>query len=286
MQKSSTDQVHSGLVNSTVGPIQTERRVQRKLNVLIGSIAMLLTLASVGMADMVTPAEVLSLGLDPGYTWQYDPTVASGLTHYYTLTHTYGTWGQTRTEAQAIDGGGDLVIINSASENTFLTNAFASLAYTQDQATLTTKDPAKNIAWIGLSKPSISSPGTAWTWVDSSTLATVYPGAPLYYRWADGGDPAAQAGDHAYLHLANHPGENGHPGAGFWNANNWHEQGDSAGGTNPNHPLYPMGIVESKVIGNAIPEPATLVTLAAGGLALLRRRSRRENKRPDVIWNS
>ena len=262
-----------GLVNLTMSPGRTSQRqgISLTLNAVIGGIAVLFALASVGTADTVTPAQVLSLGLDPGYTWQYDPAVAPGLTHYYTLTRTYGTWEQTRTEAQA--AGGDLVIINGSAENSFLTNEFASLAYTQDQAALTTKDPLRNNAWIGLSKPSIGSPSSAWEWVDTTSLSSFSGGAPLYFRWADNPTPDAapfgvQPGNHAYLQMANHPGENGHLGEGYWNANDWHEQGHDlvSSGTG----LYEMGIVESRVQGT--PEPATLATLCAGAIVLLRRR--------------
>ncbi len=241
---------------------------------LISCFAVSLALASPAFADTVSPAVAAQLGLPSSYQWHYDPT-EPGLRHYYTLTHTYATWDNALTEA--LGAGGDLAVIDNngkegwTNEDNFLATEFASQAYTQDQAAVApgSKDPFKNIAWIGLSKPADGN-GTSWEWRNLAPLDTA--ASPLYYRWADTTTPAPapygpQAGNHAYLHMANHPGETDgtntyHAGAGMWNANNPHDTTTS---------LFPLGIIESKIQGD-IPEPTTLAVLLAGGLALLRRR--------------
>jgi len=125
------------------------------------------------------------------YTWINNP--ANG--HQYALTLNFGTWEQAEAEAQALNPSYNLVTIDSAEENSFLSN------FIRGVRTRNHFDPGNNIAWIGLEFDS----GT-WKWASGETVTyTNY-----YPSWPEGGIKAYIMG-------------NDHPSPGKWSANYMHE---------------------------------------------------------------
>lgn len=148
--------------------------------------------------------------------------------HSYALTQQYGTWLE--AEAEAVAAGGHLATVNDAAENAWLSGAFA-----HSYSLLQEGGPWGNIAWIGYYQDVDSQ----WKWAS---------GEPVTYINYCSLFP--QEGVHAYLHLAYHPWPS------TWNAEDSHD--DPLHQTTPFDPV--RGIIE------VVPEPATLLLLAVGGL--------------------
>jgi len=94
---------------------------------------------------------------------------------YYALTQTgnAATWDQVRQEA--LDLGGDLVVINDAGENNFLASTMFASPHYQDLPGFNTIPHL----WIGLCQtPGSAEPDGGWNWVDGSPLT--------YTNWAYG----------------------------------------------------------------------------------------------------
>lgn len=150
----------------------------------------------------------------------------------YALTEDYGTWLECEAEAQAV--GGHLVTINDPAENDFLASAFPAATTWKYRDDPEQHVPA-HLAWIGLYR---EGKGEPWKWGDAEPMTWDPP------PWWIGQE---SDGDHAYLHVENHPNS-----GTWWNA--------SSHNTQPEH--YPRGIIET-------PEPSTFLLLSAGALTLV-----------------
>jgi hypothetical protein len=117
--------------------------------------------------------------------------------HQYAATFTVGPWEPVQAEAAAI--GANLVTINDAAENAWLTEIFDEIVI-----------PGHYDIWIGLRED-----GGVWSWLSGEPV-TYWNVCDWCFR-----DP----GPHMYLHTASHT----YPGT--WNYNNWHD-------TRPTHHLH------------------------------------------------
>jgi len=168
---------------------------------------------------------------------------------YYALTHTgnEASWNQVRYEAQAL--GGDLVVIDDASENSWLA---ATMFGSPDYQDLPGYGAVGHL-WVGLYQPNSSdpdsNPAAGWAWVDGDPL--------IWSNWA-----------------ANQPSDGGGSINEDWAAiktdgtwNDYHPFGWL-----PNYDGI-QGIIEANRLP-ATPAPAALALagLGAAGVSWLRRR--------------
>ncbi len=135
------------------------------------------------------------------YTYS-DYTWATYGGHEYAPTFTVGPW--TSVQAEAAANGWDLVTINDAAENSWLTSQFNTAA------------GGYHAIWIGFERT-----GNEWNWVSGEPIS--FP--PPWSTWLFG----YGTGPHAYLHTASHRAP------ATWNDNVWHD-------IYPSH--YIRGIIE------------------------------------------
>jgi hypothetical protein len=156
--------------------------------------------------------------------------------HQYALTLNEGTWEQAEAEAQALGAYCHLVTIRNEPEETWIVNNFiiSGTDWTQ--------------FWIGfyqdLRDPSYSEPSGGWKWISGEPV--------IYVNWA-------------YPEPTNH-----YPSEDY--ATMQRQEGLYRGGWNDWGPTS-YDFVPSQGIIEIVPEPATLLLLGMGGLALRKRRA-------------
>jgi hypothetical protein len=110
--------------------------------------------------------------------------------HEYAPTFTWGPWADVQAEAAA--NGWDLVTVNDAAENAWLTSQFNGPA------------GGYSAIWIGFQYT-----GGSWNWVSGEPITFTPPWSTWLFGYG--------TGPHAYLHTA------GHWAPGTWNDNVWHD---------------------------------------------------------------
>ena len=177
------------------------------------------------------------------YAWftNTDPASAS-FGHQYALTNSYGSWQDCENEAVAM--GGNLVAINDVEENNWLLGVpefrAAHMRNYPDPCQLA----SYNVIWIGHYWDYTEE---EWLWSSGESVTyTNYD--PTYFITPPGGTH----GPKTYLHGGSHSL------AGTWGNAAWH---------NDTFDAHPRGIIE------VVPEPATLMLMVLGGLALLKKRN-------------
>ncbi len=161
--------------------------------------------------------------------------------HQYAVTNTIGNW--TAAEAEAVVAGGHLVTVNNAAENTFLLNTFDPAPMNRHAYWTGFTDQFTEGHWVWIGE--VQSPGQQWDggWWQKGNLNST-----SYANWAPP-EPNDGSSSEDYGSIFDSQSSYGPPG-GLWN--DYGNAGDLP------------GIIE-------IPEPATFMLLAVGGIALNRR---------------
>jgi hypothetical protein len=162
--------------------------------------------------------------------------------HQYALTINYDTW--VNCEGEAVAMGGHLVTINDTAEKNWLLDP--SLPFGNSYAPSHLDNTAWNAIWCGLKYVSGNKAlSTSWAWVSGEPITFWNPATlPNSFPYQNG------------IHMT----FNGtyHGDAGTFNNNPAHD-------TDPAQ--YMRGVIE------VVPEPATLLFLALGGLLLKRKKA-------------
>jgi hypothetical protein len=135
------------------------------------------SLSSIKRAALIVATSALLAPSAHAISWVQWSTASGGNDHWYGLTDAAGTWLGARTEALSAYAGSatDLVAINSAAEQAFLTGAFGGSGY----------------LWIGLSDQATEGNWSTWSNGEAVTYSNWSAGEPNDYQPAGGEDFAA-----------------------------------------------------------------------------------------------